>query len=54
MYITLTNILKNSAEDDKVKFTVFTGEGDFFSSGNDFSVDAVSTGTPEERFELFK
>lgn len=37
MYETITDILTSTANDDRVKLLLFTGEGHYFSSGNDFS-----------------
>lgn len=38
MYETITNILNLDAEDDKVIVTILTGQGDYYSSGNDFAI----------------
>jgi enoyl-CoA hydratase/carnithine racemase len=37
MYSGLTRLLKDAAEDDRVVITALTGEGGFYSSGNDLS-----------------
>ena len=39
MYKELTDIINNSISNDSVHILVLTGKGDFFCSGNDFSVD---------------
>lgn len=37
MYETVTNILNRDANDDSIVATILTGEGDYYSSGNDLS-----------------
>lgn len=37
MYVDLTAALYSAAEDDDVKLTVLTGEGNYYSSGNDLT-----------------
>lgn len=37
MYEAVTAILNNDAQDDSVVITILTGEGDYYSSGNDLS-----------------
>lgn len=36
MYETVTRTLNSDAKDDKIVATILTGEGDYYSSGNDF------------------
>lgn len=36
MYETVTSTLNSDAKDDKIVVTILTGEGDYYSSGNDF------------------
>lgn len=38
MYEAVTNTLNLDANNDKVVVTILTGEGDYYSSGNDFSI----------------
>ncbi|CAH2039587.1 unnamed protein product, partial [Iphiclides podalirius] len=38
MYLRVTKILNTAASDDEVSMVVLTGTGDFYSSGNDYSV----------------
>lgn len=45
MYKTITEILNEDATNDKVCVTIITGEGDFFSSGNEIKVTK-----PEDMF----
>lgn len=40
MFVRLTQILKNAATDDSISMVVFTGTGDFYSSGNDLVAPA--------------
>lgn len=44
MMKTVTSELNRTAQDDKVKITVMTGAGNFYSSGNDFN--------PSEDFDI--
>uniref|UniRef100_A0AC35F7S8 Enoyl-CoA delta isomerase 2, mitochondrial n=1 Tax=Panagrolaimus sp. PS1159 TaxID=55785 RepID=A0AC35F7S8_9BILA len=41
-YVILNTALKKINEDDSTLFTVFTGVGDFFTSGNDFAPEEMS------------
>ncbi|KAE9555839.1 hypothetical protein FO519_000924 [Halicephalobus sp. NKZ332] len=41
-YERIENILKQANDDPDTVFTVFTGNGDFFSSGNDFGPESFS------------
>lgn len=36
MYEIVTNTLNSDAKDDRIVLTILTGEGDYYSSGNDF------------------
>uniref|UniRef100_A0AC34QHW6 Enoyl-CoA hydratase n=1 Tax=Panagrolaimus sp. JU765 TaxID=591449 RepID=A0AC34QHW6_9BILA len=46
-YGLILEILKTANDDPETVFTVFTGNGDFFSSGNDFSPESIATATEE-------
>lgn len=37
MYERITAVLNSAATDDRIIMTVLTGEGDFYSSGNDIT-----------------
>ncbi|XP_074599353.1 enoyl-CoA delta isomerase 2-like [Brevipalpus obovatus] len=43
MYADITRILLDAAKDDNVKMIVFTGNGEYYSSGNDLSKMAVNS-----------
>ena len=42
MYKELTKVLKESSTNEQVTCLVITGNGDFYSSGNDFSESMMS------------
>lgn len=42
MYMTLTSLLNESAENNKVLMFALTANGDFFSSGNDLTATMES------------
>lgn len=50
MYETVINVLNSDAKDDAVVATILTGEGDCYSSGNDFS--ATKLDDIEAAFEI--
>ncbi|KAF5278135.1 hypothetical protein FQR65_LT03651 [Abscondita terminalis] len=43
MYVELTSILRNDAMNDDIVVTIITGNGEYFSSGNDISVRPSTT-----------
>jgi len=46
MYKGLAHFLKVAAQDDNVTMVAFTGNGDFYTSGNDFG--ALMKGDPDD------
>ncbi|XP_069701226.1 enoyl-CoA delta isomerase 2-like isoform X2 [Periplaneta americana] len=51
MYVSITRLLNEAATDDRVKVTVFTGAGDYYSSGNDIVSAIMDLGDESKRTE---
>lgn len=45
-------ILREASNDDSTRAVVLTGTGNFFSSGNDFSVSSMSSGQDGNPFDM--